>query len=88
MGELYHLLDFSSASRQTIEHSVKVSTRLHRNNAKLVFFIYPHEECLLFVMEDSTAIRPVQIKATSLQEPITFFEQEVVSNQLATLRLR
>ena len=33
-------------------------------------------------MEDSTALGPVPVQTACIEEPITLFEQEVVSNEL------
>ena len=36
-------------------------------------------------MEDASSFGPVSVEATSIQEAVTFFEEEVVSDQLLLL---
>ena len=55
---------------------------MHGDDTQLVFFVDPDEERLVIVVEDTTASRPVAVKATRLQEPVALLEQEVVINEL------
>ena len=64
------------------EDSANISAWLHRYNAQLIFFIYPHKECFLLVMENTTTLGPVTIKAAGLKEPIAFFEKEMIVDKL------
>jgi len=58
---------------------------LHRNDSKLVLFVDPDEEGLLVVVENTTTFRPFAVEATGFEESISFFEKEVISNQLLLL---
>ena len=82
VGEASDLLDSSCSTGKATENFTDIGTLLHGDDTKLVLFVNPYEESLSVVVEDSTTMRPVAIKADSLEEAITFFEQEVISNQL------
>ena len=58
---------------------------MHGDDSKLVFFVDPDKEGLVVVVEDSSSLRPVTVEATCIQESVSFFEEEVVSNQLILL---
>jgi hypothetical protein len=45
---------------------------LHRNDTQLILFINPHKESLFFVVEDTSAIRPVAIQTSNFEETISF----------------
>jgi hypothetical protein len=85
--ELRHLLDLGARSAQSLEHGSQVRTVLHRDYSQLVFFIHPHQKCLLLVVEDASSIGPVSVESAGLQEAITLLEEEVVVNQLLAVRL-
>jgi len=53
----------------------------------LIFFINPHKESLVVVVEDTTGLRPLSLKTTRFEVFITTLEQEVVSDKLLTLIL-
>ena len=58
---------------------------MHGDDSKLVFFVDPYKEGLVVVVEDSSSLRPVTVETTCIQESVSFFEEEVVSNQLILL---
>ena len=80
--ELGLLLDSLGGARESLEDSADVSTLLHRDDAELIFLIDPNEESLVRIVEDTTAFGPVSVQTASIKEPITFLEEEVVSNKL------
>ena len=71
-----------SSSAESLEDACDVSTWLHRNDTKLILLVNPHQESLIFVMEDTSTSWPVSVETTGLQESVSLLEQEVVSNQL------
>lgn len=85
MSEFSFLFNLSTCSTQPAEDSTNVSSLLHADDSELVFFIYPHEECLFIVVIDASTLRPISIQATCFKESISFFEKEVISNQLFLL---
>ncbi len=87
MRELSNLFNMGASLREPSENSPNVSTRLHGDDAELIFFIHPNQEGLLVVMEDASSLRPLSIKSTCLQIAVAFFEQEVVSNELLAISL-
>ena len=80
--ELGLLLDSSGSTRETFEDLADIGSLLHRNDTEFIFFIHPDKEGLVRVVEDSTAFGPVSVQTASIKEPISFFEEEVVSNKL------
>ena len=58
---------------------------MHGDDSELVFFVDPDKERLLIVVEYTSSLGPVSVQATSIKESISFFEKEVVSNQLILL---
>lgn len=53
----------------------------------MIFLVNPDEECLIFVVEDTSTIGPVSIQTYSLKESISLLEEEVVVNELLSLLL-
>jgi hypothetical protein len=70
MGEFHFILDVPSCSYQTIKNSFYIGTLLHGNDAKLVFFVYPNQECLCIVVKNTSATWPVSVQTASLKETI------------------
>ena len=65
-SELGNCLDVLAGAREAVENDVEVSTLLHRDDAELVFFVNPHEEGLVVVVEDTSAFGPFAVKTASL----------------------
>jgi hypothetical protein len=82
-----HFLDMGTGSRESVKDCLQVSSILHRDDSQLIFFVYPHEERLVFVVEDTSTIGPVPIETYSLQESITLLEQKMILNELLSLLL-
>ena len=78
-------LNMSGSLGETSEDGTDVGARLHRNDAELVLFVDPHEESLIVVVENTSALRPVAVETASIKESIALFEQEVVSDERFTL---
>jgi len=72
VGELDDLLDFGGTTGEAVENGVEVSTLLHSNNSKLILFVNPDKEGLVFVVEDTTTVGPVTVKVAWLEETISF----------------
>jgi hypothetical protein len=56
-----YLLNMSTGSAQSIKYYLEVSSILHGDDSQLVFFIYPNQESLFFVVEDTSSIWPISI---------------------------
>ncbi len=69
---------------ETIKDLTDISALLHRDDAKLVLFVRPHERRLVGVVEDATSARPVVVCTNNLEETITLLEQEVIVHELLT----
>jgi hypothetical protein len=72
VSELDDLLDFGGTTGEAVENGVEVSTLLHSNNSKLILFVNPDKEGLVFVVEDTTTVGPVTVKVAWLEETISF----------------
>jgi len=82
VGELSDGLNVSHSSAKTVKHSWNVTTLLHRDDSELILFVDPDNESLVFVVEDASARGPVAIQTTSLKESVSFFEEEVIIDEL------
>jgi hypothetical protein len=51
---------------------------LHGNNSELIFFIDPHQESLLVIVEDTSAMGPVSVQVASLQESVSLPIIEII----------
>ena len=48
-----------------------VGALLHGDNTELIFFVNPDEESLFFVVENTSAVGPVAIKASNFEETVS-----------------
>ena len=80
MGKLGHFLNMRTGLGQSCEYFPNICTGLHRDNPQLVFFIYPHQECLTLIVEDAPVGRPFPIETTRFQESVPLLKQEMVLN--------
>ena len=87
MRELGNFLNMSTGSAESVKDFPQVSSILHRDNSELILFVYPDEECLFFVMENASTIRPVSVKTYCLKESISLLKEEVIFNKLLSLGL-
>ena len=65
------LLDSLGGARETLEDGANVCTLLHGDDTELVLFVDPDEESLRIVVEDTSALGPVAVQATGLEETVT-----------------
>lgn len=82
LGKLNNLLNLVSSPAKSIKNFSDIGALLHGNNPQLVLFVHPDKEAFSVVVEDSPSIRPVSVQAASLKEPVSFFEKEMVVDQL------
>lgn len=87
MGELSNSFDVCDCAAKSVKHLANVRAGLHRNDAELVFLVNPHKECLVVVVEDTSAIGPVTVEVASLEETVTLLEEEMVGNELCAVFL-
>jgi len=85
ISKFSNILKFFEGEHESFKNLSNIRSLLHGDNSKLILLIYPDKECLIVVMENTSIVWPVSIDATSLKESITFFEKEVISNQLILL---
>ena len=71
VGETGDLLNLGGGSGETLEDGTDVGTLLHRDDTELVLFVNPDEESLGIVVEDTSALGPVAVKAASFEETVT-----------------
>ena len=86
MTELANFFDDCDGFAKSLKDLNDTGAFLHGDYAKLIFFIHPYEECLGFVVEDSSARRPVCVEIASLQKAIALLEQEMIVYQLLPSR--
>jgi hypothetical protein len=82
LSELAVFLDSLCSSAKSIKDLFDTSTLLHRDDSELILLIYPDKERLGIVVENTTTRRPITVKIASEKEPVSFFEKEVVINEL------
>ena len=82
VGESGLLLNFGSGSGKSLKDLTDVGALLHRDDTELVLFVYPDEECLGIIVEDSTSLGPFALKTAALKIFVTTLEEEMISNKL------
>jgi len=82
VGEAGFLLNGLSGSGESLEDGSDISTLLHGDDTELILLIDPDEESLGIVVEDTSALWPVSVETTSLEETISFLEEEMIINKL------
>jgi len=82
MSEIADGFDVSTSSAKSVENFSDTSTLLHRNDSELILLVNPHQECLGFVVENTSAIWPVSVKVACSQESVSLFEEEMIGNEL------
>jgi len=75
-------LDLVDGVGQTLVDGLQVTTLLHGDDAQVIFFVAPHQEGLVHVVVDTTASGPVTASVGSLEETISFLEEEVIIDEL------
>jgi len=82
ISKFSYLFDLSSTDGKSSEDFSNVGSFFHGNDSKLILLVDPDEECLVFVMVDTSSGWPVSIETTSVKESVSLLEEEVISNQL------
>jgi len=72
MGESRNLLNLANSTTKSVEDLLDVCTTLHGDDSQLIFFVNPHEECLVIVVEDTSVIWPVTIQIACFEETVAF----------------
>jgi len=55
---------------------------LHRDDTELIFFVNPHKESFVVVVEDTTSLGPVTLKTARFKVLVSTLEEEVISDEL------
>jgi len=87
VGEFGLGLNNGSSIRKSLENLLDVRSSLHGDDSKLILLIDPDEESLGVVMEDSSSLWPVSLKASRLEVLISTLEKEMISDELGLLSL-
>jgi hypothetical protein len=74
VGELDDGLNVCGGAGKSVENSVDVSALLHRDDTELILFVNPHKEGLFFVVEDTSAVRPVASSSSTRQQSKTTWD--------------
>ena len=82
LGELHEGLDGPDALRQSGVDLAHVPALLHADDPQVVLLPHPHQEGFLLVVEYPSTSGPEAACVGRLEEPVTFFEQEVVADKL------
>ena len=72
VSKLNYSLNVSNSARKSIKDGVDIGTVLHADDSELVFFVDPHKESFVLVVEDTTTVWPVTVKVAGLEETISF----------------
>lgn len=72
MAEWNTLFNIVDGSGQATENFSKVSSHLHGDETKMIFFIAPDQEGLGIIVVDTTSSWPEAASVGSLQEAITY----------------
>jgi len=59
-----------------------ISSHLHGDDTELILFIDPDKEGLLFIVEDTTTLRPISLHTGNSQVSVSRNKEEVIINQL------
>ena len=79
------MLNLLGSNGESGKDCSNIGTLLHGDDSQLILFIDPDEEGLFIVVEDASSLRPISVEATCIQESVSFFEEEVVGDQLILL---
>jgi len=85
VSKLGLLFDLSGSDGKSLEDLTDVRSLLHGDDSELILLVDPHEEGLVFVVEDTTGLRPLALEAAALKVLVTTLEEEVVGNKLLLL---
>ena len=85
MSEASNLFNLGGSNRESLEYGTNISSWLHGDNTKLIFFVHPDKECLVVVMEDATSFRPFIVATGCCKEPVSFLKEEVVGDELVSV---
>lgn len=82
VAEWNTLFDVIDSRGEATEDLSEITTHLHGDEAEMILFIAPDQESLVLVVVDTTSSGPEAASVGSLQEAVTFLEEEMVINEL------
>jgi len=82
MGKLGNFFDGSCSNRKSSEDFPNISSLFHRNDSELILLVDPNKESLVLVVVYTSARWPVSVETARVKESITFFEKEMISDEL------
>ena len=85
ISEFDRLFNLVSSNCKSREDLTDVGAWLHRDNTELIFFVDPHKERLVVVMEDTTGFGPFALESAALQVSITSLKEEMILDELILL---
>merc|ERR1719336_3024085 len=81
---LHRVLHSLDALGKPLKDLLHIASHLHGDDAELILLVHPDKESLLFVVEDTTTLRPVTLHTSNSKVPVARDEEEVVVNELLT----
>merc|ERR1712012_696476 len=81
---LHRVLDSLDALGKPLKDLLHIASHLHGDDTELVLLVHPDKESLLFVVEDTTTLRPVTLHTGNSKVPVARDEEEVVVDKLLT----
>merc|ERR1719268_155423 len=79
---LHRVLDSLDTLGKPLKHLLHIASHLHGDDAELILLVHPDKESLLFVVEDTTSLRPVALHTSNSKVPVARHKEEVVVNEL------
>mgnify|MGYP000323950432 FL=1 len=85
VGELGFLFNLGRGDGKSLEDFEDVGSSLHGDDSELIFFVDPHKESLVVVVEDSSSLWPVSLETAGFEVLVSSLEKEVIGDELFLL---
>ena len=81
VSELANGFNVSGCATKSVEYFGDACAWLHGDDTQLIFFIYPNQDSLRLIMENTSARWPISIEVACCEESVTLLEQEVIVDE-------